>query len=226
MHFKLCTSGLPHRSRRVRRGPSPSSAVCTGFSMKNRWELSSHLYWWSLLLSPGSSLAVQYLSLRDNTILQRRSTAFCEFVCKRHVCMELQRNRQVSKQPPEFPGTKCMKNVFLMWKHQKTLASSCGHVYIINAHICRCGHTGTRDRVQPHYKQSRAKSASRIIWDLSSSLQTREHPLFPRQRSVIPEPKSHAALILRLVQSLVLYSLCVFLYICLLWNAPASYLLH
>lgn len=76
-------------------------------------------------------------------------------------------------------------------------------------------HTGTRDRVQPHYKQSRAKSASRIIWDLSSSLQTREHPLFPRQRSVIPEPKSHAALILirRLVQSLVLYSLCVSVYL-------------
>lgn len=140
MHFKLCTSGLPHRSRRVRWGPSPSSAVCTGFSMKNRWELSSHLYWWGFLSSPGSSLAVQYLSLRDNTILQRRSTAFCECVCKRHVCMELQRNRQVSKQPPEFPGTKFMKNVFfLMWKHQKTLASSCGHVYIINAHICRCG---------------------------------------------------------------------------------------
>lgn len=40
------------------------------------------------------------------------------------------------------------------WRvHQKTLASSCGHIYIINAHVCRCGHTGTRDRVQPHYKQ-------------------------------------------------------------------------
>lgn len=140
MHFKLCTSGLPHRSRRVRWGPSPSSAVCTGFSMKNRWELSSHLYWWGLLSSPGSSLAVQYLSLRDNTILQRRSTAFCECVCVKGMCAwsckgigRFQNNHLSS------PEQNAWRMFFLMWKHQKTLASSCGHVYIINAHICRCG---------------------------------------------------------------------------------------
>lgn len=41
------------------------------------------------------------------------------------------------------------RRMFFNVETSETLAAICGHVYIINAHVCRCGHTGTRDRVQP-----------------------------------------------------------------------------
>jgi len=139
------------------------------------------------------------LRMQSNIKNPRLSVSVSVCLC---VCIHM---RGAAKEPAGIFGSRKkrkkrelpkLKILFLfLCTHLNTLASSCEQTYIIHVHTCiyEGTRTGTHDAVQLHYKHRGVKSASQIIWDLNSSLQTRVS--FVSETELKPELKSHAALI-------------------------------